>query len=489
MDHAEDVLTSAAAGGRVIRGSFVRAGGMTAGIVVGLGTAALLLRHLGVAESGRYVTVMSLLVIAGSITDTGLNITGSRALALRTPDERSILVANFVGQRLVITPVVLLLAFLFALLAGYTRSMVVGTLLAGTGVFVFSVADAVLLPLTVELRNAGLAFIDFFKQALTLVGVALLVVLGAHLTPFFAIQIVVGIAVAIVASALVGQRPFLRPRFDRVEQRSMLTRALPVATAFVLGQIYFRMVIVLMSLISNAKQTGYFAGSLRAMEALVTMPILIAGVALPVLVRAARDDRARLRYALKGLNEGAVIGGVFVILVTFRAAEPVMALIGGPSFRPSGGVLRIQVATLLFIALCQIWTVALVALGRQRDLILANTAALLGVAVFVAVLVPSLGARGGALASVLGDILLASLIYWRLHATMGEVRIRLRFLVRVAAAVALACICFVVPGLPDLIAAALAGFVFVGFGQAIGMFPDELRAALGWRGLSVRRRM
>ncbi len=465
----------------------MRAGGNAAGIVVGLGTASLLLRHLGVAESGRYVTVMSLLMIAGAITDTGLNITGSRALALRRPDERSTLIANFVGQRLLITPVVLLLVVLFALLSGYPRSMVEGTLLAGTGVLIFSVADAVLLPLTVELRNTGLAFIDFLRQLLTLGGVALLVALDANLTPFFAIQIVVGVAVVIAASLVVGTHAFLHPRFDRVEQRSMLTRALPVATAFVLGQVYFRLVIVLMSLISSAEQTGYFAGSLRAMEALVTMPILIAGVALPVLARAARDDRARLRYAIEGLSEGAVVGGVLVILVTARAAEPIMALIGGPSFRPSGGVLRIQVATLLFIALYQIWTVALVALGHQRDLILTNIAALLGVAIFVIVLVPPLGAKGGATASVLGDILLAILIYWRLHIAAGSVRVRLGFLGRVVAAAALASIALVVPGLPDLVAAGLAGALFLGFGHVIGMLPDELLVALGWRRSLARK--
>jgi O-antigen/teichoic acid export membrane protein len=45
----------------------MRVAGNAAGIVVGLGTATLLLRHLGVAESGRYVTVMSLVAIAGSV--------------------------------------------------------------------------------------------------------------------------------------------------------------------------------------------------------------------------------------------------------------------------------------------------------------------------------------------------------------------------------------------------------------------------------------
>lgn len=487
LDATKDVLTSAEAGGKVIRGSALRIAANVAGIVLGLATATLLLRHLGVADSGRYVTVLSLVGIAVSVVDTGLNVTASSALAQREPGSRRELVANVLAQRLSIAPVALLALIAFALAAGYPSQMVAGTALAGTGVFIVAVADALLVPLTVQLRNAGLAFVDFLRQAVTLAGVALLVALGAHLTPFFAVQIVVGLAVVAVTPLLVGAGGLMWPRFDRAEQRTLLNRALPVAAALALGQIYFRLVIVLMSLISSAEQTGYFGGSLRAMEALITLPVLVAGVALPLLAAAARDDLARLRYAVEGLSEGAVIAGVLAILVAMRAAEPVMAAIGGPAFRPSGDVLRIQVGALLFIALYQIWTVALIALGRQRQLIFTNALGLLGVAVFAAVLVPPFGAKGGAAASVLGDALLACLIYWRLHLSTGKVTVRLGFLARVAAAAAVASAALLLPGLPDLVAAALAGALFLGVGWLIGMVPKELREELGPRGLLRRR--
>ena len=478
MARADDVLSSPEAGGKVIRGSVVRAAANVAGIAIGVVTAALLLRHLGVAESGRYVTVMSLVAIAGTIADAGLNLTGSRDLALRDPAAGRTLVANFLGLRLLIAPVALALLVAFALAAGYPSRMVAGTALAGTGLFIVSTADAALLRLTVELRAGGLALVDLCKQAVTLAGVALLVALGARLTPFFAVQVVVGLSVVAIAPLLAGRRAFPRPRFDRAEQRRLLRKGLPVAAAIVLGQIYFRLVIVLMSLISSPRQTGYFAGALRAMETLVGIPILVAGVALPLLAAAAREDRARLRYAIEGLSEGAVIAGVLVVIVTVRAAEPVMTLIGGSSFRPTGAVLRIQVGSLLFIALYTIWSVSLIALGRERDLILANAIALVGVAAAAAALVPPFAALGGAAASVGGDALLAALIYWRLRRATGPVAIRPAFLARVLAAAALAAGAMLVPGLPDVGAAALAGAVFLAAGAMIGMVPGELRTAL-----------
>jgi O-antigen/teichoic acid export membrane protein len=486
-EHAgEDVLTSGEAGGKVIRGSAMRIGANVAGLILGLLTATLLLRHLGVDDSGRYVTVLSLVGIAVSIVDNGLNVSASSDLAVAPPEARRRLLANIVGQRLTVAAVAWVLLVAFALVAGYPSEMVAGTALAGAGVLMVAVANAVLLPLIVGLRNAGVALVEVLRQVVTLAGVALLVALGAALTPFFAVQIAVGLAVLAAVPFLVGRHGLVRPRFGRAEQRSLMRTALPVAAALALGQIYFRLVIVLMSLISSPQQTGYFGGSLRAMEALIVLPVLVAGVALPLLAAAARDDMARLRYAIEGLSEGAVIAGVLVVLITVRAAEPVMEAIGGAEFGPAGDVLRIQVIALLFIALYQIWTVALVALGEQRQLIFTNALGLLAVGIFAAVLVPALDAKGGALASVLGDAVLAALVYWRLHLSTGRVTVRLGFLARVALAALAGGAVLLIPGLPDLVAATLGGAVFLVVGYLIGMVPAELRDALGPQGLLRR---
>ncbi len=473
-DTGEDALSSPGAGGKVIRGSAMRTVANVGGIVLGLITATLLLRHLGVAESGRYVTVMSLVGIAVSVIDTGLNATASSELARREPEVRRELLANVLGQRLIVAPLAMLLVVAFALVAGYPASMVAGTALAGVGVLIVSIFTALLVPLTVQLRNTGVAFVEFLRYFVTLVGVAVLVAIGASLTPFFAARIAVGLAVAVAPAALLGRRGLVRPRLDRGAQRLLLRTALPIAGALALGQVYMRLVILVMSLISSPEQTGYFGGSLRSMEAIISIPGIVASVALPLLAAAARHDLGRLRYAVDGLGRGAVIAGVLVVLVMFGVAEPLMEAIGGPEFRPSGAVLRIQVAALLFIALYQVWSVALIALERQRQLIFTNAVALAGVAVFAAVLVPPFGAKGGAVASVLGDALLAALIYWRLHVATGRVIFGAGFLARIVLAAAVACLPLL-SGLPDVAAGALAGAVFLGVGWAIGMIPPELR--------------
>jgi O-antigen/teichoic acid export membrane protein len=472
-----DILTEATAGRHVIRGTAWRLAANAAGIGLGLVTATLLLHHLGVAESGRYVTVISLVAIAVAVADIGLSVAASRELALRDADDRRRLVANILGQRVVVMPVAVGLVVCFTVLAGYPWRMILGTMLAGTGAFVAAIAGSLLVPLAVELRNLRLALVDFVRQAVTLVGVTVLVVAGARLTPFFLVLIASGLAMLTLVPIVAGRRALMLPRFDRPEQRTLFATALPMAIALGVGQIYFRLVIVLMSLISTPRQTGYFGGSLRAMESLINIPVLIIAVALPLLTAAARDDLPRLRYAVRGLSQAGVITGVLLVLVTWRAATPVMAIIGGAAFRPAGAVLRIQVGALVFVMLYQIWSGALLALGHQRELILTNSIALLGVAGIATLLVPGYGAQGGAVASVLGDALLAGLIYWRLHRATGSMTVSRGFLIRVAVSAMAACVVLVVPGLPDFAAAALAGVAFLTVGHFVGMVPEEVRAA------------
>jgi hypothetical protein len=123
-----------------------------------------------------------------------------------------------------------------------------------------SVADALLLRLTVELRNAGLAFVDFLKRAVTLACVAVLVALGARLTPFFhsSDRRWPGDAGGDTAAGGLGRvrAAALRPH----GAAGLLTKAPPLAAALVLGQVYFRLIILFMSLVSSPKQTGYYGG-------------------------------------------------------------------------------------------------------------------------------------------------------------------------------------------------------------------------------------
>src|SRR3954454_17925848 len=99
---AADPLEAPRAGAAALRGSGVRVGAYVAGVLLSVVSAALLFRYLGVRESGRYVTVVTIVSIAQGLPESGLSALAMRELSMRVADRRS-LMRDLLGLRLVLT--------------------------------------------------------------------------------------------------------------------------------------------------------------------------------------------------------------------------------------------------------------------------------------------------------------------------------------------------------------------------------------------------
>ena len=105
--------------------------------------------------------------------------------------------------------------------------MVVGTAFAGCGILLVAIGNSMLVPLTVDLRNAGIALVEMMRAFVFLVGVLLLVLAGSKLDPFLALQILIGLLVLAVVPLLVGRAGLVRPRFDRARPAPCCGRRCP----------------------------------------------------------------------------------------------------------------------------------------------------------------------------------------------------------------------------------------------------------------------
>src|ERR1700739_2913377 len=83
--------------GAAIRGGAIRVAGYAAGMLVSLGTATILVRHLGISSFGRYVTVTSLVALVGGVTEAGIYVYGIREFAEHAEPDRRRLLANLLG--------------------------------------------------------------------------------------------------------------------------------------------------------------------------------------------------------------------------------------------------------------------------------------------------------------------------------------------------------------------------------------------------------
>jgi O-antigen/teichoic acid export membrane protein len=410
-DSHVDVLITPDAGGRVVRGAAIRAAGYGSGTVLGAASSFFLLRHLGVVDFGRYATITALLGVVSGISDAGLSAVGARELALVQGDERVRLMRNLVTLRLVITPVGIVLATLFALVAGYGRTMVLGTILGGVAFLFVSTQTTMAMPLAVNLQLGRLTIFEVAKGALNLLGIVVLVAVGASLLPFFAVQILAGAILVLAAPLVVGSRGSLVPGYDRQLARALMREALPLAAALVMNVVYFRVLMIETSLLASNHETGLFATSFQVFTVIWTLPLVVLSSALPLLSVAGRDDHDRLRNGLQRITEVALWASILLVLVIFAVATPAIRLLGGSEFSGAGPVLEIQTFALIPVFLGQTWQLGLLSIRRQSALVTANAIALVAAVVLGLIFVPLWQSYGAAAAAVVAESLLAVLVY------------------------------------------------------------------------------
>ena len=481
-DSSVDVLRTAEAGGKVIRGGALRGAGYGVGIAVGALTAVFLTRGLGLEDFGRYGTVAAVLGIVSIITDAGLTAVGSRELAVLQPGRaREELLRHLVGLRILVSAVAVLAATGFVALAGYDRVMVWGTLLGGLGVLLVNTQATAMMPLSIELRLGRVTAVDLLKQVLTLGFVAALAVAGASLLPYFAVQALVGLLVLVLTPRLVGGiRPML-PRLERAAAVGLLREALPVAVAIAMNVLYLRLLVIMVSLLSNETETGYYATSFRVLEMLIGLPTLVLSVALPLLSVAGAEDLERLRYGLQRTLEVAVVAASGLVVATVVVA-PAVPVLFGDEFDGAVGMLQVQAWALIPLFVGQALGLALIALRGQRALAIGNGVAVLLVVVVGLLLIPDHGGTGAAVAGVVTETGLCLMLLLLLARTAPAVMPQLGFVWRPGLALAAGIVPLLVPGLGPVLAGALAVAAFVGTALVVRAVPPEVAEALRRRG-------
>jgi O-antigen/teichoic acid export membrane protein len=474
-----DLLDTLEAGPTAIRGSFVRTLGYVVGVLLSLASVPLLIRHLGFSDYGRYVTVISLVTIVQGVTDVGLGQIGVREFATRLGSQRAVLMRNLLGLRLGLTGLGVLLATAFAAIVGYGHAVLLGTLLAGIGMVLTVVQGTFAVPLAAQLQLGWVTALDLLRQALSVTGIVILVLAGAKLLSFLAISIPVALIVLAATVVLVRATMPMRLSFHYQEWVLLMRAVLPFAAAVAIGTVYLRITVVLMSLLSSTLQTGYYATSYTVVSVLIAIPALTVGSTLPILARAARDDRERLAYVLQRLFEVTLIVGVWLGLALALGAGFVIHVLAKGNSTTSVTVLEIQSVALVTQFVATTWQYGLLSLHRHRALLFVSVSSLAVSVCLTLGLVPSLQARGAAIAFSAAEVALAAGSFVLFKRARPDLGISARVPVRVLAAALAAGSVVLAPGLSSLARALIASAVYFAVLVSLRTIPPELvQAAL-----------
>lgn len=472
---AADVLDTPVAGALVVRGGILRFSSYILVMALSVISAALLTRHLGVARFGGYTTVISLVGVISSITDAGMANLGTREYVVRTGADREALMRDLLALRLTLTLLGVLIAAAFALAAGYGAPLVLGTVLAALSVVALVLQHTFSIPLMTDLRLGVVSALEVARQAITVVLIVILILLRAGVLPLLAVALATSLLLlpptAVLVRGRISTRLVLRPRRWMVLLR--LTVAFSLASAA--STIYLYTAQILTSLVASSHQSGLFSASFRVFIAIAAVPGLLVGITLPVLARAAaRDDRARLAYALQRTFEVSLIIGVGALLGVVVGAGFIIEVVAGPKFAGAAGALRLEGVALLASFVLAVWGFGLLSLHRHRAMLLANLAALAVSAGLTVLLAKAHGARGAALASVCGETTLAISYLLALIHTDSALRPNLSVPMRTMLAAAPAAAAGLLLNLPPALAPIVALTLFAALLVPLRAIPAEV---------------
>jgi O-antigen/teichoic acid export membrane protein len=441
-------------------------------------SAPLLIRSLGVVEFGRYLTALSAAALATGATEAGLTTAALREYAVLEGRERTDFMRDVLGMRLALSGAGVAVAVAFMTIAGYGGQLVLGTLLAGVGLLLSSVQLLLAVPLAASLRLGWVTALDLVRQVFTVALIAGLVIGGAGVLAFLAVVPIAAVVPLLVTVVIVrGQFP-LRPRVDLRRWWNVLRVMLPFTAIAAISAVYFRLTLIITSLVATPVATGYFATAFRLLEVLIFVPTLLVTTAFPILSRAARDDRERLRYAMRRVLEVALVGGAGMALVVAVGAPFIIDVIAGPKGHGAVEPLRIQALALLpnFIAAAAGY--GLLSMRRHAAGVISLGLGIVCNVALVLALAPAHGATGAAIAIAAAETVIAVSLYVQLLRHDAKLALPLRTWLRVAAGAAPAVAVAVLTGLPSVVTAILAGAIYLALMVAQRAVPEELFDAL-----------
>jgi O-antigen/teichoic acid export membrane protein len=459
-----------------IRGGAIRVVGYISGVLISLGAAAVLVRHLGISDFGRYVTVISLIALVGGVTEAGIAVYGIREFGVRSDAERRRLMADLLGMRLTLTLAGVVCAACFGLIVGYGAVLVVGSVLAGLGLLVQVLADVLSIPLQARLQLGRLALVDFTRRVLTLLLIAALAAAGAGLLPFLAVPVLAGAGALALLTPMVRASMTIHASFDWRRWRALFAETLPFALAVSVGAVYFYVTIIVMSLIASALQTGYFATSFRVTQVALAIPALALTAIFPLITRARGDDDPEIGQKMGKVFDVAAIFGVWMSLAMALGAPFIIEVIAGHRGHGAISVLRIQglVLTASFVSASSMF--GLLAIRRYRAMLIATSSALVVNIVLGLILVPALGARGGAIADVATEALVAAGLTLVFVRSVPRHTVASSVVPSVALAGVIAAAVWLLP-VGSVARVLLATVIYFGILLLMGTLPEELTNA------------
>lgn len=398
-------------------------------LLLGLVVNVWVVRYLGAEPLGLMSFAQSLVVIAAVVSQLGLETIVVRDL-VRRPDAAGRVIGTALALRLSGAFGTLALAAGAAALLrpGDTVALALAAIFATTA---FSQAFDVLEFWFQSVSRIGPAAVARTVAATGGAGLKIAAIVSG--APVAAVALAIAGEFALSALALVfayrrvaaGVGPW---SVSAARARELLGDSWPLFVNSIAIVIAVRVDQMLITTLRGTLENGWYAAAQRLTEVLFYLPTAALVAANPVLLRSHAADTAEYERRLQRLFSTLALAGLAIAAGVSLLAGPVVTLLFGREFAPSGPVLAILVwsCPALFLGVAQ--TNWFIAHGRQRALMARSLAAAAASVAMNLALVPAYGARGAAVSLLVSQVFAQILLNACFAETRGLFRMQLRAL-------------------------------------------------------------
>jgi len=382
--------------------------------------------YLSVGKYGEYTNVYEFLALFAIIADFGLYTIAVREMS-KNEDE----IPKILGNILTIRVLVGLIVLAGVMVGGFMIPSHQGTqipfaiMIATTASFIALINGTLTSVLQEKYKMQYAATAQIFGKIIQVSYMALVAfVLFYHdsFTGFYHLfwaGVIGNFAMLMFTIGVIRRYTPVRFRFDRDRIKYILKQAAPYGLALFFSNIYFRADAILVFNMRGREEAGLYGVAARLLEALAILPIFFMNAVLPTLTKHIKEGRESYKKILQYTFDFQLILSLPFLVGGFILAVPMIHLIAKPEFVSNLGAgfygsdiaLQIVLFSFVLIALNVIFNFTLIAIGKQAHLVWINGICAAFNIVANLLVIPWLGFRGAAMATVASEILVFILVF------------------------------------------------------------------------------
>jgi O-antigen/teichoic acid export membrane protein len=359
-----------------------------------------LARYLDPVGFGKYSFIFAYLAFFDIITDLGLQDILVREMS-RDPSAAPKLIGNAYIIRLPLAVFAVVLSIIVISFMAYPADTTTCIYIAAFTILFISFSDFYA---TIFQANLKMEYREFAKLAFKIISAALILwIIFSHGT---LMQVIIALVFSEMVKTLISylfSRKFVRPRFeiDFGLWKYLLREALPIALSSVIWVIYFRIDVIMLSMMMGDAEVGLYSAAYKLSESLNLIPLALMTSMFPVMSASFKSSEERLVRSYRlSFNYLSIITLPIAVGITILADE-IIFLVYGAEFAGSAIALKILIWGLVLASGNSIFGRVLTSIGKQKQLTIITAVCAFGNVLLNFILIPVMSYSGACIASVM----------------------------------------------------------------------------------------